>query len=364
MTARPHNFNAGPAILPLEVMAEVQAELLDTHGTGLSILEWSHRSKPYDAIRASLESRLFRLLGLPAGHPYRLLTLQGGASEQFAMVPLNLASTDRVGGYVVTGVWAKKAIEEAERLKLGKTLWSGKSENFGRIPADTEWSFSSDLSYVHITTNNTIFGTEWHSLPKTGGVPLVLDASSDILSRPIPMEGVGVIYAGAQKNLGPAGLTPVIVREDLLLNQPPTWLPAIWDYRVHLKAEAIYNTPPTFAVYLMDKVLKWIEDHGGLSGMERRNGQKAAELYAEIDRSGFYRGTCDRDSRSRMNVCFRLPDEPMEARFLDLAKKEGFVGLPGHRSVGGCRASLYNALPIESVRALVSFMQEFERTHG
>jgi phosphoserine aminotransferase len=364
MADRPHNFNAGPAILPFEVLKEVQSELLDTHKTGLSILEWSHRSKPYDAIRASLESRLWRLLGLPSGHPYKLLTLQGGASEQFAMVPLNLASADHPGGYVITGVWSKKAIQEAERLSLGQTLWTGQGESFGRIPIDSEWSFSSDLSYVHVTTNNTIYGTEWHQLPRTGGVPLVLDASSNILSRPIPMDGIGVIYAGAQKNLGPAGLTPVIIREDLLAATPPSWLPNIWDYRVHLKAEAIYNTPPTFAVYLMDKVLGWIESIGGLEGMERRNGEKAQELYKEIDRTGFYRGTCDPESRSRMNVCFRLPGEAMEKRFVDMATAGGLVGLKGHRSVGGCRASLYNALPVESVRALVSFMLEFERTHG
>lgn len=364
MKSRPHNFNAGPAILPLEVLEEVRGELLDTHGTGLSILEWSHRSKPYDAIRQSLESRLWRLLGLPEGHPYRLLPLQGGASQQFAMVPMNLAAADRPGGYLVTGSWAKKALEEAKRLDCGRLLWSGAGDSYSRIPADGEWAHDAGLAYVHLTTNNTIFGTEWHRLPWTEGVPLVLDASSNILSRPLPLEGVGLVYAGAQKNLGPAGLTPVIVREDLLETAPPSWLPAILDYRVHLKADAIYNTPPTFAVYLMDKVLGWIESLGGLEAMERRNVEKAEALYGEIDRSGFYRGTCERESRSRMNVCFRLPDEAMEKRFLEKALAEGFVGLKGHRSVGGCRASLYNALPLESVLALTAFMQEFERTHG
>ena len=364
MTSRPHNFNAGPAILPLAVMEEVKEELLATHGTGLSVLEWSHRSPPYEAVRTSLKERLFRLLGLDQDGPFKLLTLQGGASQQFAMVPMNLVANGQSAGYVVTGAWSKKALAEAERLDCAENLWTGEEANFGRIPADEEWSYDPELAYIHLTTNNTIFGTQWDTLPRTGGVPLVLDMSSDILSRPMGLEGVGVIYAGAQKNLGPAGLTPVLVREDLLERVPGGTLPAILDYRVHLKAKAIYNTPPTFAVYLMDKVLRWIESAGGLKGLGERNQQKADLLYGEIDRTGFYAGTCEKSSRSRMNVCFRIGDEAMEKRFLEMAQEVNFVGLKGHRSVGGLRASIYNALPIESVQALVSFMQEFERTHG
>ncbi|MAB89037.1 MAG: 3-phosphoserine/phosphohydroxythreonine transaminase [Planctomycetes bacterium] len=361
MSPRPHNFNAGPAILPLGVMEEVRESLLDTNETGLSVMEWSHRSPDYDAVRGDVEERLFRLLGLEADHGFRLLLLQGGASLQFAMVPMNLAR-GRQGAYVLTGAWAKKALAEAKRLGLGEEAWSGAETNFNRLPSEGDWAEPDACAYVHLTSNNTIFGTQYKQLPRTEA-PLVIDMSSDILSGPIDMDRVGLIYAGAQKNLGPAGVTVVLVREDLL-GRTPEGLPAYLDYRAHLKADGIYNTPNTFGVYLMGRVLAWIERHGGLDGMARRNGDKARVLYDEIGRTGFYRTTADVDSQSLMNVTFRLPSEDLEKQFVQEAKSSGFVGLKGHRSVGGCRASIYNACPPESVQALVSFMQEFEETNG
>lgn len=361
MSPRPHNFNAGPAILPLEVMEEVRGSLLDTNGTGLSVMEWSHRSPEYDAVRGDVQERLFRLLGLEGDHGFRLLLLQGGASLQFAMVPMNLAR-GRKGAYVLTGSWAKKALAEADRIGLGEEVWSGAETNFNRLPAEGEWNEPDGCAYVHLTSNNTIFGTQYKQLPRTEA-PLVIDMSSDILSGPVDMDRAGLIYAGAQKNLGPAGVTVVLVREDLL-GEAPEKLPAFLDYRAHLKADAIYNTPNTFGVYLMGRVLAWVEGHGGLEGMARRNADKARVLYDEIGRTGFYRTTADADSQSLMNVTFRLPSEDLEKQFVQEAKSGGFVGLKGHRSVGGCRASIYNACPPESVQALVSFMQEFEKTNG
>jgi phosphoserine aminotransferase len=329
----------------------------------MSLLEWSHRSPEYDRVREDAEDRLRRLLRLPEGDPWRVLFLQGGASLQFAQVPMNLASAERPGGYIVTGVWAKKALEEAERLAAGRELWSGKPGGFRRLPEPGEWTPPADLAYVHVCTNNTVFGTQWPALPDTGKVPLVADMSSDILSRVREFSRCGLLYAGAQKNLGPAGLTIVVFREDLLLERRPG-LPAILDYRAHVKADGIYNTPPTFAVWLMGKVLAWMEGEGGLVEIERRNEAKAALLYRELDRTGFHRPFADKAARSSMNVTWRLSDETLEAELLLRAESEGFVGLKGHRSVGGLRASLYNALPRSSVEALVSFLQDFERTAG
>lgn len=362
MSPRPHNFNAGPAILPYEVMEEVQSNLLDTNGSGLSIMEWSHRSPEYDAVRGDVRARFFRLLGLPEdGGPFELLLLQGGASLQFAMVPMNLAK-GRAGAYVNTGAWSKKALAEARRVGDADEVWTGADINFNRLPAADEWSEPEDAAYVHLTSNNTIFGTQFQELPKTNS-PLIVDMSSDILSKPIDMDRVGMIYAGAQKNLGPAGVTVVLLRTDML-GDAPEGLPAILDYRVHLKADAIYNTPNTFGVYLMGRVLAWIESLGGLAGMAERNAAKGKVLYDEIGRTGFYRTTADEGSRSLMNVTFRLPSEELEKQFIAEAKEAGLVGLKGHRSVGGCRASIYNACPPESVQALVSFMQEFEKRNG
>lgn len=364
MASRPHNFNAGPAILPLSVMEEVRDQLLDTADSGLSILEWSHRSPDYETVRQEAADRFFRLIGEPRDGRFELFFLQGGASTQFSSVPMNLATPDKPGGYLVTGVWAKKAAAEAARFGLGKVLWDGKEENYGRLPRADEFSAGSDLSYLHVTTNNTIFGTEFLSFPKSEA-PLVLDMSSDILSRPHDLSNVGLIYAGAQKNLGPAGVTLVLVRKDLLEAEPSLTVPAMLDYRVHQKGEGIYNTPPTFGVWLMGKTFAWIESEGGLAGMQARNEAKGKVLYDAIDGSeGFYRGTAAMNARSLMNITFRLPSEELEKTFLTEAKAAGFVGLKGHRSVGGCRASTYNALPQSSVEALVEFMGAFAARNG
>jgi len=360
---RPHNFNAGPSVLPLPVLEEVQRSLLDTNGSGHCIMEWSHRSPEYDAVRFDAEQRLRRLLGLPSGDPWKVLFLQGGASLQFAMIPMNLATRDRQGHYLVTGVWAKKALEEAERLGAGRAAYHGKTSGFTRIPEAHEWRADASAAYLHVTTNNTIYGTQWPALPDSASIPLVADMSSDILSRSLPHDRCALLYAGAQKNLGPAGLTVVVLRQDLLARKVEG-LPAILDYRAHVEADGILNTHPTFAVYLMGRVLKWMEDEGGLSVIAKRNQEKAAMLYAEIDRTGFYRGTADPASRSIMNVCFRLASEDLEKRFLEHAEALRLVGLKGHRSAGGIRASLYNALPSASVEALVAFMRDFERGCG
>lgn len=361
MADRPHNFNAGPAILPLSVMEEVQAGLLNSEGSGLSVLEWSHRGADYEAVRQDAEARLRRLLGLGDGH--RVLFLQGGASLQFAMVPMNLAVGGRPGAYVNTGTWSKKALQEAERLGSGKTLWDGADDDYTRIPEPAEWGDgAAGTSFVHITSNNTIKGTEWASLPDTGDVPLVVDMSSNILSRAMEIDRIGLLYAGAQKNLGPAGVTVVAFREDLLDDR--TVVPAYLDYKTHVKAKGIYNTPSTFGVYLLGKVLAWVEASGGVAGIERENVAKADLVYGEIDRTDFWRGTAKESSRSRMNVTFRLPSEDLEKTFIEESKAAGFTGLKGHRSVGGCRASIYNAMPKSSVEALVGFMQDFEKRHG
>jgi phosphoserine aminotransferase len=362
MSKRPHNFNAGPAILPLSVLENARDNLLETAGTGLSILEWSHRSPDYGEIHAGTEATMRELLG-SAFDGYRILFLQGGASLQFAQVPLNLATTAAPGEYVLTGAWSKKALAEAERAGCGRCIWTGQEENFGRLPEERELKVGGDASYVHITSNNTIFGTQWPGFPDTGDVPLVADMSSDILSRPIDSRGFGLIYAGAQKNLGPAGVAVVIMREDLF-DRIPEGIPNILNYQVHAKANGLYHTPPTFAVHLMGLVLKWIKAGGGLSAIAQQNEAKASLLYDEIDRSGFYRGTATREHRSLMNVTFRLREEPLESKFLEESKAAGFVGLKGHRSVGGLRASIYNAMPQESIQALVDFMQEFDRTNG
>jgi phosphoserine aminotransferase len=358
---RTHNFNAGPAMLPEAVLLEAQRELADTGGTGMSILEWSHRSAEYDKVRAETEADFRSLLGLDA--TWKVLFLQGGASMQFVQVPMNFATEERPGGYVVTGVWAEKALKEATLFKEGRSLWSGKESRFTRIPAASEWRCTEDLSYVHITSNNTIYGTQWRSFPDTGAVPLVVDMSSDILSMPREMERCSLIYAGAQKNLGPSGVTVVALRADLL-GRARKGLPAMLDYATHVKADGIYNTHPTFAVWLMGKVLAWLKREGGVAAMAERNRAKAQMLYNEIDRSGFWRGHAAADARSWMNVTFRAPDEAAETAFLAGARARGMVGLEGHRSVGGIRASIYNAMPLSSVEALVSWMREFEAARG
>ena len=358
---RIYNFSAGPAVLPQPVLEEAQRNLVALPGVGMSVLEISHRSKTFEDILARTEADL-RLLGnVPLSH--KVLFLQGGASLQFSMVPLNLLPAGRTADYIVTGGWAQKAVKEAQRVGAVNIAASTESENFARIPQPHELKLTPDAAYVHVTTNNTLFGTQWKAEPSVGDVPLVADTSSDMFSRPIDVAKYGLIYAGAQKNLGPSGVTLVLIREDLLARSAKT-LPTMLNYAVHAENGSMYNTPPCFGIYLMGLVAKWALAQGGLTAIAERNERKAATLYAEIDRTGFYRGTAEKASRSMMNVTFRLGSEDLEKTFVREATAAGFDGLKGHRSVGGMRASIYNAFPEEGVLALVAFMQEFEKKNG
>lgn len=357
-----HNFSAGPAILPAPVLQQVQAELRDYHGSGMSIMEMSHRGPEYEAVNQEAEATLLRLLHLQQG--YRAIFLQGGATTQFAMLPLNFLPKGRSADYLLTGAWAEKAFEEASSLGEARQLGSTKSGGYTRMPSQDEISIDPQAAYVHITSNETIQGTEWHSWPDVGDRPLVADMSSDILSRPLDAERFALIYAGAQKNLGPAGVTVVIIRESFLA-QAENSAPTMLRYTTHVKNSSLYNTPPTFGVYTLNLVLQWIEELGGLELMQRRNQHKAGLVYAAIDGSrGFYRGHAMPESRSLMNVTFRLPSEELERRFVSEAAKQGMLGLAGHRSVGGIRASIYNALEPASAQALAAFMSEFARRNG
>ncbi|MBA2603381.1 MAG: 3-phosphoserine/phosphohydroxythreonine transaminase [Acidobacteria bacterium] len=360
-TTRIHNFSAGPAVLPLEVLEAVQRDLIALPGVGMSVLEVSHRSAAFDEIIEGCEADLRKLGNIPEN--YRVLFLQGGASLQFSMVPMNLLPEGGSADYIVTGVWAEKAVKEAKRVGAVNIAASTAAEKFTRVPQPAEITLDPQAAYVHFTTNNTIYGTQWHYTPDTGGVPLVADASSDIFSRPIDVAKYGLIYAGAQKNLAPAGLTLVIIREDLL-SRAPSGLATMLHYAVHAENKSLYNTPPVFPVYVMRLVLAWLLKNGGLEAIEEVNSRKAGKLYAEIDRTGFYRGHATPDSRSRMNVTFRLPSEELEKKFAKDSTAAGLDGLKGHRSVGGLRASIYNAFPEAGVDALVQFMQEFERRNG
>jgi phosphoserine aminotransferase len=360
-TNRIFNFSAGPAVLPLEVLEEAQRDLMALPGVGMSILEISHRSKAFDDVIEGCEADLRALAGIPAN--YHVLFLQGGASLQFSMVPMNLLPPGASADYIVTGSWSEKAVKEAKRVGGVKIAGSTAGENFVRVPKQSELTLDPAAAYVHYTTNNTIFGTEWHEVPDVGKVPLVADASSDMFSRPMEVGKFGLIYAGAQKNLGPSGLTLVIIRDDLVARTPPS-LATMLQYGVHVENKSMYNTPPVFGVYIMRLVLKWLLKEGGLAAIDARNARKADKLYAEIDRTGYYRGHAHKDSRSRMNVTFGLPSEELEKKFAKETTAAGLDGLKGHRSVGGIRASIYNAFPEAGVDALVAFMQEFERKNG
>jgi phosphoserine aminotransferase len=360
-TNRIFNFSAGPAVLPVEVLEEAQRNLIALPGVGMSILEISHRSKPFDEVIEGCEADLRALAGIPSN--YRVLFLQGGASLQFSMVPMNLLPAGGSADYVVTGSWSEKAVKEAKRVGGVKIAASTAGENFVRVPQQGELALDPSAAYAHYTTNNTIFGTEFHYVPDVGNVPLVADTSSDMLSGPIDVQRFGLIYAGAQKNLGPSGLTLVIIRDDLVARTPPS-LATMLQYAVHVENKSMYNTPPVFGVYIMGLVLKWLLKEGGLAAIDARNSRKADKLYAEIDRTGFYRGHAHKDSRSRMNVTFRLASEELEKKFAKESTAAGLDGLKGHRSVGGMRASIYNAFPEAGVDALVAFMKEFERTNG
>jgi phosphoserine aminotransferase len=361
-TARVFNFGAGPAVLPEPVLEEAQRDLVSLPGVGMSILEISHRSKTFEEILAAADADIRRLASIPSN--YRVLFLQGGASLQFSMVPMNLLPADRSADYIVTGSWSKKAVKEAQKVGMVSIAASTETEGFSRIPEQSELRLDPEACYVHFTTNNTIFGTEWAREPEVGRVPLVADASSDVFSRPIDVGKYALIYAGAQKNLGPAGVTLVILREDLL-ERIPKGLPTMLDYGTHTQNNSLYNTPPVFAIYVMRLVAKWLIAEGGLEEIGRRNSEKAKVLYDTLDSSGgFYRAHAKPGSRSNMNVTFRLPSEELEKQFLGEAGKNGFSGLKGHRSVGGIRASLYNAFPKEGVNALVSFMKDFAAKNG
>jgi len=362
-TRRVHNFGAGPAALPLPVLEKVQAELLDYDGAGMSVMELSHRSPAFGAVIEEAEADLRTVLGLTAD--YAVLFLQGGASLQFSMVPANLRSSGASTDYVVTGSWSRAALKEASKSGAARAVGSTESSGFDLIPAQGEIDFDPAAAYAHFTSNNTIFGTQWAKEPEVpSGVPLVCDASSDILSRPLDVTRYGLLYAGAQKNLGPSGIAVVVVRRDLL-DRTPGGLPALMDYRLMDEKKSLYNTPPTFAIYVVGLVVKWVLGLGGLEEMARRNAAKAALLYDAIDGSGgFYRGHAQAESRSRMNVTFRLASEDLEKDFLKEAAGADLIGLKGHRSVGGLRASIYNACPVDSVRALVDVMSEFQRRRG
>jgi len=360
-TNRIFNFSAGPAVLPLQVLEQAQRELVSLPGVGMSVMEISHRSRTFEDILNTGIADLRELAGIPSN--YQVLMLQGGATLQFSMVPMNLLGADATADYIDTGTWADKAIKEAKKVGTVNVTGSTKADNYNRIPDSGEVALTPGAAYVHITSNNTIEGTEWKTLPETGDAPLVTDASSDILSGPIDVSRFGLIYAGAQKNLGPSGVTLVIVRDDLLSRSPAS-LPTMLNYRVMAENNSLYNTPPTFGIYIFGLTMKWLKSLGGLDAIAALNQRKATTLYGEIDRTGFYRGTAQKASRSLMNVTFRLPSEELEKRFDKEATAAGLDGLKGHRSVGGMRASIYNAFPEEGVDALVEFMREFERTNG
>jgi phosphoserine aminotransferase len=360
-TTRVFNFSSGPAVLPVSVLEQVQRDLVALPGVGMSILEVSHRSAIFEQVIAKAEADLRELAGIPSN--YKVLFLQGGASLQFSMVPLNLLTDGRTADYIVTGTWTDKAAKEAKKVGVVNIAATGAADNFSRIPDASEWTLTPDAAYVHITSNNTIEGTQWHNEPNVGAVPLVSDASSDILSRPIDVSKYGLIYAGAQKNLGPAGTTIVIIREDLLQRSSKS-LHTMLNYAIHAENGSLYNTPPVFAIYGVGLVLQWLRGQGGLEAVARVNQRKASKLYAEIDRTGFYRPTANTADRSLMNVTFRLPSEALEKQFVKDSTAAGFDGLKGHRSVGGMRASIYNAFPEDGIDALVAFMREFERKNG
>jgi phosphoserine aminotransferase len=362
-TKRAFNFNAGPAAMPQPVLEKMRDELLNYGGTGMSVMEMSHRSAEFEAINDKAEQSLRRLAAIPAD--FAVVFLQGGASLQFAMAPMNLYVAAKPVDVLHTGAWTAKAIEEIKKVAECRLAATCEAQKFTRLPKTNEISFDANASYVHICTNNTIEGTQWHAIPETGSVPIVADMSSDILSRPIEVKRFGLIYAGAQKNMGPSGVTVAIIRRDLA-DRGNDKIAKILQYRTYIKDKSLYNTPPTFGVYAMGLVFDWIEAQGGLAEIEKRNEAKAKLLYDALDASSYYKCPVEKDSRSRMNIVFRVAggDEAIEKKFVKEAETAGLIGIKGHRSVGGMRASLYNAVTVEGVEALVSFMREFERKNG
>jgi phosphoserine aminotransferase len=360
-TARIYNFSSGPAVLPVPVLEQIQRDLIALPGVGMSIMEVSHRSKVFEDVIQKAEADIRSLAGIPSN--YKVLFLQGGASLQFSMVPLNLLTPGSTADYIVTGSWTDKAAKEAKKVGAVNIAASTEADNFSRIPKQGELKLTAGAAYAHITSNNTIEGTQWHTLPDVGDAPLVSDASSDLFCRPIDVSRFGLIYAGAQKNLGPSGVTLVIVREDLM-TRSTRQLHTMLNYAVHAENGSLYNTPPSFAIYTLGLVMRWLIDRGGLEAIGGVNARKAAKLYAELDRTGFWRPTASHEDRSLMNVTFRLATEELEKKFVKESTAAGFDGLKGHRSVGGMRASIYNAFPEEGVDALIEFMREFERKNG
>jgi phosphoserine aminotransferase len=360
-TDRIHNFNAGPSALPLPVLEEIRDSFLNYKGSGMSVMEISHRSKWFDDIINDADLRIKRLLGLGPG--YHVLFIQGGASLQFGMIPMNFLSDGDTADYVDTGTWSSKAIIECQIQKKNiRVAASSKDRNYAYIPKNI--SFDPNAAFIHLTSNNTIKGTQWAEFPDTGTTPIITDMSSDIMSRPFSMKNIAMIYAGAQKNIGPAGVAVVILREDLL-ERIPADLPTMLSYKTFVDNGSMFNTPPCFTIYTIQLVMKWLEENvGGLEAMGRINTEKANCIYNAIDSSEFYMGTADADSRSQMNVTFRLTDETLEKQFVAEALEAGFGGLKGHKSVGGCRASIYNATSLESVQALADFMKSFEKKYG
>jgi len=358
---RIYNFSAGPAVLPLPVLEQAQRDLVALPGVGMSVMEISHRSKTFDEIIQGAEADMRALAGIPSN--YKVLFLQGGASLQFSMVPMNLLTPGTTADYILTGDWGKKALKEAKRVGATHVAATTEDGNFKRIPRQEEIKLTPGAAYVHMTSNNTIHGTEWSYRPETGAAPLVCDASSDMYSRPIDVAKYGLIYAGAQKNLGPSGVTVVIVRDDLLARSADS-LPTMLNLKTQAENGSMYNTPPVFGIYILRLVLQWLKGGGGLEAIEKVNIRKADKLYAELDRTEFWKPHADKDSRSRMNVTFKLPSEDLEKAFVKEGTAAGFDGLKGHRSVGGMRASIYNAFPEAGIDALVQFMKEFERKNG
>ena len=355
--ARVYNFSAGPAVLPEEVLQEAADEMLDYRGTGMSVMEMSHRSKAYDTIIKEAEADLRELMNIPDN--YKVLFLQGGASQQFAMIPMNLMK-NRVADYIVTGQWAKKAYQEASLYGKANKIASSEDKTFSYIPDCSDLPISEDADYVYICENNTIYGTKFKTLPNTKGKPLVADVSSCFLSEPVDVAKYGVIYGGVQKNIGPAGVVIVIIREDLITEDVLPSTPTMLRYKIHADADSLYNTPPAYGIYICGKVFKWLKKMGGLEAMKERNEKKAKILYDYLDESKLFKGTVRKEDRSLMNVPFITGNEELDAKFVKEAKEAGFENLKGHRTVGGMRASIYNAMPIEGVEKLVEFMKKFE----
>ena len=359
--ARAINFSAGPAALPEEVLRQAAAEMLDWHGSGQSVMEMSHRGKEFISIAEETETDLRALMNIPKN--YKVLFMQGGALGQNAIVPMNLLRGRNVADYVNTGAWSQKSIKEAKKYCTVHIAASSEDENFTYVPPQDTWKPSNDAAYIHVCTNETIAGMEYQWTPQTGNTPLVADMSSDILSRPVDVSRFGLIYAGAQKNMGPAGFTLVIVRDDLIGQALPV-TPSVFDYKLQADNDWMFNTPATYPIYIAGLVFKWLKRQGGLAAIEKINIAKAKLLYDFLDQTDFYSNAIRKSDRSRMNVTFRLKDDALNEAFLKAAKERGMVQLKGHRSVGGMRASIYNAMPLEGVRALVEYMREFEREHG